>query len=207
MPSLSEQITIPASPPIVWRLLADPGLAASCIPGATLTPTAVAGVYQGSIRIRLGPTSAMFRGEVRLAYFSDAMHCTVEGRGIDDRGESRAVGSGAVTAAGSDVTVLEVEGGFEAIGPLADLVEAAGLATARALLASFEQNLTKLVTGEGTPAPDAEEIPMVEPETVARQVRAVAMHSAEPAAAEEPEGAARRRGLPGWLRRIIPGKE
>src|SRR5579863_70263 len=141
MISLSEQITIPSPPEVVWPLLADPGLVASCIPGAAMTPAAVLGVYAGTLRVKFGPTVAVFRGEARLSYDHDARRVTVEGRGIDARGQSRAVASGVVSATGTDTTVLQVEGSFNITGPLETFANAGGIHVARALLAEFSENM------------------------------------------------------------------
>jgi hypothetical protein len=92
--------------------LSDPAVVASCIPGATLTKAGANGVYQGTMRVKFGPTVAQFRGEARLTYDHAARRCSIEGRGIDGRGASRANASGAVEASGTDTTVLKVEGNF-----------------------------------------------------------------------------------------------
>jgi carbon monoxide dehydrogenase subunit G len=178
MPSLSEEITIPSPVAEVWPLLADPALVATCIPGASLTATEVSGVYQGTMRVKFGPTVATFRGEARIAYHPDTLSCTIEGRGIDGRGQSRANASGAVHVSGQgDETVVQVEGNFTVTGPLESFANAGGVHVARALLAEFSQNIVKLITSEGDPAPEAEAIPLVEPQTPAQQVRALAAAS------------------------------
>lgn len=205
MALFSEEITIASPPEVAWPLLADPGLVASCIPGSTLTPAAVHGVYEGTLRVKLGPTVAVFRGEARLAYDHDALRCTVECRGIDGPGQSRAVASGVVSASGSDTTVLKVEGSFSVTGPLEAFVNAGGLGVARALLAEFSANMAQLLSTEGMPAPEAEEIPMVEPETVGHQARIIAQQSAPPAT-ELRGGAVLGRGFLGWLRQVFSGR-
>jgi carbon monoxide dehydrogenase subunit G len=91
---------------------------ASCIPGATLTKAGDNGAYQGTMRIKFGPTVAQFRGEAKLAYDHGARRCSIEGRGIDGRGASRANASGVVEASGTDTTVLKVESNFNVTGPL-----------------------------------------------------------------------------------------
>jgi carbon monoxide dehydrogenase subunit G len=127
MISLSEEITIPSPPADVWPLLRDPALVASCIPGATLTAAGEGGSYQGTIRVKFGPTVATFRGEARLAYDDAMRRCTIEGRGIDGRGASRALASGMVTAIGAEKTILNVEGSFNVTGPLETFANAGGI--------------------------------------------------------------------------------
>jgi len=68
------------------RLLREPALVASCIPGAQLAPDQGDGLWRGSIRVKFGPTVAVFRGEAGLTFADAARTCTIEGRGIDGRG-------------------------------------------------------------------------------------------------------------------------
>ena len=116
MISIREEITIASPPEAVWPFLSDPAVVASCIPGATLTKAGAKGAYQGTMRVKFGPTVAQFRGEARLTYDHAARRCSIEGRGIDGRGASRANASGAVEASGTDTTVLKVEGNFRRLG-------------------------------------------------------------------------------------------
>ena len=75
MPSLSEQTTIPLPADEVWPLLSDPALVASCIPGATLSPDQGDGLWRGPVRVKFGPTAAVFRGEATLAFDHAARTC------------------------------------------------------------------------------------------------------------------------------------
>jgi carbon monoxide dehydrogenase subunit G len=170
MPSVSEKTTIPSPLDEVWPLLRDPALVASCIPGAALSPDQSDGLWRGSIRVKFGPTVAAFRGEASLAYDDDAHRVTIEGRGIDQRGASRALASGIVTASGTDTTELNIDGTFSVTGPLETFANAGGVHVARALLAEFSANMAKVIaersggsataaevaaptTGTGSPAP------------------------------------------------------
>lgn len=207
MPSLSEEITIPSPVGVVWPLLADPALVATCVPGASLTATEVSGVYLATIRVRLGPTVATFRGEARIAYHPDTLSCTIEGRGIDTSGQSRANASGLVhVTSRGDETVVRVEGDFTVTGPLETVAEAGGVDVARALLAEFSHHVVKLITTEGDPAPEAEAIPLVEPQTPAQQVRALAGSRGEPeppAPTELHGGAVLWRAAVLWLKQVF----
>lgn len=159
MPTVAEKITIPAPPDEVWPLLSDPALVASCIPGATLAPDQGGGdVWKGSIRVKFGPTVAMFRGEATLAYDHTKRHCSIQGRGIDQRGASRALASGNVTASGTTETELAIQGEYTVTGPLETFANAGGVHVARALLAEFAKNMGAIVAerrGATPAAPDA----------------------------------------------------
>lgn len=151
MISIREEITIAAPPEAVWPLLSDPALVASCIPGAALTKADDKGTYQGTMRVKFGPTVAQFRGEAKLAYDHAARRCTINGRGIDGRGASRANATGIVEASGTDTTLLKVEGNFHVTGPLETFANAGGVHLARAILTEFAANVAKLMA-----APDGE---------------------------------------------------
>jgi carbon monoxide dehydrogenase subunit G len=154
MPTGAEKITIPSPPDEVWPLLSDPTLVASCIPGATLAPDQDGGdVWKGSIRVKFGPTVAVFRGEATLTYDHTNRRCTIEGRGIDQRGASRALANGSVTASGTTETVLAVEGEYTVTGPLETFANAGGVHVARALLAEFAKNMGALVAERRSAAP------------------------------------------------------
>src|SRR5215472_1658388 len=132
MISIREEIAIAAPPEAVWPLLSDPAVVASCIPGAALTKADDKGGYQGTMRVKFGPTVAQFRGEAKLTYDHAARRCSIEGRGID-------------------ATLLRVEGNFHVTGPLETFANAGGVHLARALLAEFAANVAKLMA-----APDGD---------------------------------------------------
>jgi len=164
MPTVTETTTIPSPADRVWPLLRDPALVASCIPGATLSPDQGDGMWRGSVRVKFGPTVAVFRGEASLAFDDAARTCTIEGRGIDGRGASRALASGVLKVSGSDTTELAVDGSFSVSGPLETFANAGGIHVARALLAEFSANMAKKV---GEQAPTQQDVPPVEAASLA----------------------------------------
>jgi carbon monoxide dehydrogenase subunit G len=190
MISLSEEVTVPSPPDAVWPLLRDPALVASCIPGAALIAAGDGGAYQGTIRVKFGPTVATFRGEAKLAYDDEARRCTIDGRGIDGRGASRALASGVVTASGAETTTLKCEGNFNVTGPLETFANAGGVHLARALLAEFAGNMARLAAERAAPAAEAQ----------------LSAPSTSPAVAELRGGALLWRAFLGWLRQILFAK-
>src|SRR5712671_3127686 len=148
MLSLTETTTIPLPAAEVWPLLSDPALVASCIPGATLSPDQGDGLWRGSVRVKFGPTVAVFRGEASLAFDDAARTCTIEGRGA-----SRALASGVVKLSGGETTELAVDGSFSVSGPLETFANAGGVHVARALLAEFSANMAKKVAEQSAAVP------------------------------------------------------
>ncbi|MBR0648353.1 SRPBCC family protein [Roseomonas terrae] len=203
---ISEKTRIDAPLAEVWPLLSDPALVASCIPGAQLAPDEGDGVWRGSIRVRFGPTAAVFRGEATLAFDHAAHRCTIEGRGIDQRGASRAMSNGTIEAAAEgDATLLTVDGSFKVTGPLETFANAGGVHVARALLAEFSENIARLIRERGTAA-----APAAQPE-----VGVTATVDAPPAVATQPPPAAASelsalslfwRIVKSWVRSLFQGK-
>ena len=109
--------------------------------------------------MKFGPTVAVLRGEASLAFDDAAPSCTIDGRGIDGRGASRALASGVVKLSGSDTTELTIDGSFSVSGPLETFANAGGIHVARALLAEFSGNMAKKVAEQ---APVQQNVPHVE---------------------------------------------
>jgi carbon monoxide dehydrogenase subunit G len=206
MISIREEIGIARPPEVLWPILSDPAIVASCIPGAVLTKSGEDGTYQGTMRVKFGPTVAVFRGEAKLAYDHSARRCTIQGRGIDGRGASRANASGTVEANGGDTTLLKVEGHFNVTGPLETFANAGGVHLARAILAEFAENVAKVMAERARPT-----IPSPDPVTSAAEMeRAAALpeddKSVMPPASELRGGKILWRAFVSWLRDVFFGK-
>ena len=152
---IAEQTAIAGSPAEVWPLLADPLTVVACVPGAAITAQRPDGTYEATISVRFGPTVAKFTGEVTVNYDHSARRCSVEGRGIDQRGASRALVSLQVGVDGGEQTVLAVNGGFSVAGPLESFASAGGVHVARALLAEFAKNMAAVMEAKRPGSPQA----------------------------------------------------
>jgi uncharacterized protein len=206
MVSLTEKTTIGLPAAEVWPLLRDPALVASCIPGAELAPDQGDGLWRGSIRVKFGPTVVVFRGEAGLTFDDAARSCSIEGRGIDGRGASRALASGVVTLSGSDVAELAVDGSFTVSGPLETFANAGGVHVARALLAEFSANLAKRVAEQRTAAapPAAGALPSAPADAM---LAAKTPATAPPAASELSATGLLWRAFLSWLRDLAGKRE
>ena len=50
----------------VWEALIDLERVAPCLPGATITGHDEDGTYHGEFKVKLGPTTAAYRGTVKI---------------------------------------------------------------------------------------------------------------------------------------------
>ncbi|MEA2331865.1 MAG: uncharacterized protein QOH58_2003 [Thermoleophilaceae bacterium] len=75
----------------VWEALIDVQRVAPCLPGAEITEAGEDGTYRGSFSVRLGPTTAAYRGELSMAEVDEAAHRVVmRASGQDKRGQGSA---------------------------------------------------------------------------------------------------------------------
>ena len=64
---LEQSFDVRAPVERVWETLIDIERVAPCLPGAEITEAGEDGTYRGTFSVRLGPTTAAYRGELKLA--------------------------------------------------------------------------------------------------------------------------------------------
>jgi carbon monoxide dehydrogenase subunit G len=75
----------------VWAALNDLERVAPCLPGAAITEHDEDGNYHGSFQVKLGPTTAAYRGTIRIESADESTHtATLKARGTDKRGQGGA---------------------------------------------------------------------------------------------------------------------
>src|SRR4051812_25187440 len=75
----------------VWSALIDIERVAPCLPGAQITEREEDGSYKGTFEVRLGPTTASYRGVLKIEEADEATHRAVlNARGTDKRGQGGA---------------------------------------------------------------------------------------------------------------------
>ena len=105
----------------VWETLVDVERVAPCLPGAEISEAAEDGVYRGSFSVRLGPTTAAYRGELNLEELDeDARRVVMRASGQDKRGQGSAKATIVSTMhTDGDVTRVDVDTDFTITGRLA----------------------------------------------------------------------------------------
>ena len=105
----------------VWEALIDLERVAPCLPGATITERDADGTYHGEFKVKLGPTTAAYRGTVKIDEADAATHtATMRAKGTDKRGQGGANATiiNTLTAEG-DVTRVQAVTDFTITGRLA----------------------------------------------------------------------------------------
>jgi carbon monoxide dehydrogenase subunit G len=105
----------------VWETLIDVERVAPCLPGAEITEASEDGIYHGTFSVRLGPTTAAYRGELKIEELDEAAHrVTMRATGQDKRGQGSAKATiASVMRAEGDVTKVDVATDFTITGRLA----------------------------------------------------------------------------------------
>lgn len=88
---LQKAFPIAARAEAAWKVLADIRAVAACMPGAAITDQLAENKYKGNVKIKVGPASAAFDGEIDvLALDTKQMEMKLFGRGQDSKGSSGA---------------------------------------------------------------------------------------------------------------------
>ena len=71
---LEDSFTIDEPIDKVWEFLSDPQQVAPCLPGAEILEVVSETEYKGAVKLKLGPFSAQFKGEVVVEHMDAASH-------------------------------------------------------------------------------------------------------------------------------------
>ena len=166
----------------VWEALIDVERVAPCLPGAEITEAADDGKYHGNFTVKLGPTTAAYRGELEMESVDEAARTvTMRASGQDKRGQGGAKATiVSVMREDGGATTVDVETDFTITGRLARFGRGGMIKDiSNKLLKDFSACLA-----ENIEAPDGEAPAEPAPEARADVARPAA--STPPAAAPAP---------------------
>jgi uncharacterized protein len=165
----------------VWEALIDVERVAPCLPGAEITEAGEDGTYRGTFSVRLGPTTAAYRGQLAMEEVDAAAHRAVmRANGQDKRGQGSAKATIVSTMREEGgATTVDVETDFTITGRLARFGRGGMIQdVSNRLLRDFSECLQKTIeASESTPdaaaaEPAAEGLPGQAPPEPARPVAA-----------------------------------
>ena len=183
---LEQSFTVAAPVEEVWDALIDVERIAPCLPGAEITGQGPDGSYEGNFTVKLGPTTASYRGSLKMDSLDEASRtATMHAKGTDKRGQG---GANATI-----VSTLREEGGETTVDVVTDFTITGRLARfgrggmiediSRRMMRDFSQCLQATLTSEPAPA-DAAEAPAAAPPVTPGEEADAAVASAGGAAAE-----------------------
>lgn len=119
---LEESFEVEAPVDEVWQALIDVQRVAPCLPGAEIADVGEQGTYRGSFQVKLGPTTAAYRGTLKLESLDEAARAaTMSANGQDKRGQGGAKATivSTVSEGEGGVTRVHVDTDFTITGRLA----------------------------------------------------------------------------------------
>jgi carbon-monoxide dehydrogenase small subunit len=142
---------VPYPPNRVFAMLGDVRQVAACLPGASLTAEPTPERVEGTIRVKLGPISADFRGAARVERDLEKLSGRIVGMGRDQRSRSSTQGEiryHLVAVEQGAATRVELSIGYSLKGMLAQIARD-GLVRdlAARLTADFARNLDRHLSG------------------------------------------------------------
>jgi carbon monoxide dehydrogenase subunit G len=108
---LEQSFDVQAPIDQVWAALIDLERVAPCLPGAAITGRDDDGTYHGTFQVKLGPTTASYRGTIAIDEADESAHrATLKARGTDKRGQGGASATivNTLTESGGTTTVEAV---------------------------------------------------------------------------------------------------
>jgi uncharacterized protein len=105
---LTNEFRVPLAVDEAWTVLTDIERIAPCMPGATLEG-AEGDEYRGTVKVKVGPMTAQYKGTVRFVERDDAAHKAVlqaDGREARGQGNAAATITATVTADGDGSAVF-----------------------------------------------------------------------------------------------------
>ena len=148
-----------------WALLTDVEKIAPCLPGATLEE--IDGEeYRGSVKVKVGPITAAYRGKARFIEMDEENHTAVlKAEGRDTKGQGNASATVSVKlAAEGDTTNVNVTTDLAITGKVASFGRGVLADVSTKLLGQFVDSLEELIASDGkepveAAAPSAEGAP------------------------------------------------
>jgi len=150
---LEQSFTVQAPLDRVWEALIDVQRVAPCLPGAEITEAGDDGTYRGTFTVKLGPTTAAYRGELSMEAVDEvARRVTMDAKGQDKRGQGSAKATiVSVMREEGGATKVDVETDFTITGRLARFGRGGMIKDiSNRLLRDFSDCLTKTIEGEST---------------------------------------------------------
>jgi carbon monoxide dehydrogenase subunit G len=187
---LEQSFEVTAPLERVWEALIDVERVAPCLPGAEVTGRNEDGSYDGTFKVKIGPTAAAYSGKLHMDEIDEGSHtATMHAQGTDRRGQGGAKATivSSVAPAGDGTTRVEVVTDYHITGRLARFGRGGMIEEiSNRLLNEFAKSLQQMVAGDAPAAPATTAPGAAEP---AAATAGAAEPAAAPAGAAEPADA------------------
>jgi carbon monoxide dehydrogenase subunit G len=162
---LENEFTVPASIEEAWNVLLDIPRVAPCLPGATVEPGGEDGTNNGTMKVKIGPISASYKGTVKIEEADEAARrVAMRAQAKDARGQGTAAATITSTMEEtSEGTKVRVETDMRITGAAAQFGRGVMQDVSAKMMTRFAECLAQQIGG-GAEAPAEEEPVMAAPE-------------------------------------------
>ncbi len=186
---LEQSFEVAAPLTRVWAALIDVEHVAPCLPGAAVTGRNEDGSFNGTFKVKIGPTSAAYSGKLYMENVDEDAHtATMNASGTDKRGQGGAKATivSKVSEGQGGATTVEVVTDYHITGRLARFGRGGMIEEiSNRLLGQFATSLQASLAADGAEAPVPGDAGAVEPvptdRSPARAPAGAAIESTEPA--------------------------
>lgn len=183
---LEQSFEVAAPLQRVWAALIDVEHVAPCLPGAAVTGRNDDGSYNGTFKVKIGPTSAAYSGKLFMENVDEGAHtATMNASGTDKRGQGGAKATivSTVTEGQAGATKVEVVTDYHITGRLARFGRGGMIEEiSNRLLGQFATSLQASLAGADADEPASAQPDAAEPAMAAPAEPAIAT-PADPLAA------------------------
>lgn len=131
--------------PIVWSVLRDVNILATCIPGETTLKPINEQEYEGTIKLKIGPVSGVFAGKLTVADEIPPESCTLIIEGKGGAGFAKGTGYIKLDETPENKTVLHYTGELGIGGKLASVGQRMIDSVAKSMIKGAFEKLEKEV--------------------------------------------------------------
>lgn len=152
--TLKNEFTIAQPIEKVWAFLSDPHQVAPCLPGAELTEQVDEKTFRGGVKMKLGPFTTQFKGEVVIELLDPASHeIRMVGKGKDAKGTGSAsmTISGKLNAMPDGGTQMQSQSDLVISGKLASFGSRMIEDVSKSMFNKFTESFSARIAGEGGP--------------------------------------------------------
>lgn len=146
---LESSFTVEAPIDEVWATVMDVERVATAVPGAELTEKLSDTSYRGLVKVKVGPLTMQYRGQIELISRDDANHVAAfKGRGQEKAGQGTAEGTATVTLTEEGgVTTGKVHGDLALSGKAAAMGKGVINTVSQQIMKIFAGNLQSMLSG------------------------------------------------------------
>jgi len=148
---LESSFTVNAPIEEVWAAVMDVERIATAVPGAELTGKLSDTSYQGLVKVKVGPLTMQYRGQIELISRDDETHTAAfRGKAQEKAGQGTAAGTATVSLTqDGEATTGVVHGDISLSGKAAAMGKGVISKVAQQIMGIFASNLQSMLAGDG----------------------------------------------------------